>query len=71
MKIGTKIKANTEFNADILEAEIKEIRFHMAKVVILKSTKPERVGEELVVLLNEFDVLEGRSTEQETASSQG
>lgn len=58
MQVGSKIKATTEFNQDILEAEILEIRFHMANVVILKSTDPKRVGKELKVLLNEFEILE-------------
>lgn len=55
MKVGDKIKGNTEFYKEVLEAEIKEIRFHMATVEITKSTNEKRIGENLVVLLNEFE----------------
>lgn len=54
MNIGDKIKGETEFYAEIQKAEILEVRFHMGKVRIMESINESRIGEELVVLLNEF-----------------
>lgn len=58
MEVGTKIKGKTDFYKDIKEAEIKEMRFHMAKVKITQSPVEAKIGTELVVLLNEFDLAE-------------
>lgn len=55
MEKGMKIKGISEFYKDVEEAEILEVRFHMAKVKVTQSPKEEKVGEELVVLLNEFE----------------
>lgn len=55
MEKGMKIKGISEFYKDVEEAEILEVRFHMAKVKVTQSSKEEKVGEELVVLLNEFE----------------